>query len=239
MFKNLELLNRKKHAKLKLKPVDGFKFAEKATYSLLGGSEVGEASKSFPIVFPAKSDDERPLLPLALLSLNQEENYFVGDDGAWKADYVPNHFQRYPFIFSEVSGKKNQFVLMIDADAPQLNETEGADLFDTDGEPQEIVKRVKEMLGRFQADIVRTHNILADLEEKDVLVPKQFNITRGDKKTAVRGFRVVDIKKVNGLDDETLVKWVRNGLMGIIYAHVNSLTNLKKVAAAQGAVEKK
>jgi hypothetical protein len=98
---------------------------------------------------------------------------------------------------------------------------------------------VKKFLGNFQVDIEKTQQILSLLEEKDVLVSKQFKVTRGDKKSMLRGLRVIDIKKLVKLDDEILASWVRNRLMGIIYDHLNSLSNLKKVAAAQGATEKK
>ncbi len=234
----MEALDKRKHANLKLKPLVGYDYASKINFSLLGGSEVAEASKSFPIVFPQKSE-KQPMLPMALLSFAKGENYFVGKDGKWKADYIPNHFRRYPFIFAAVPNKDNQFAVMIDAASPQLNEKEGQPLFDKDGEPQEIVNKVKNFLAGFQQDISYTQKVLSLLEEKNVLVPKQFTITKGETKNALRGFRVVDMEKVRQLDDETLAKWVKNGLMGLVYAHVNSMSNLKKVAAAQGAVEKK
>lgn len=239
MFDKIEPLDKKKHAKLKLKPVDGFNFASKITFCFLGGSEVAEASKSFPVVFPQKSEKNQPMLPTALLSFEKDENYFVTEDGKWKADYIPNHLKRYPFIFAAVPEKENQFAIMIDTGAPQFNEKEGKPLFNEKGEPEEIVTRVKKFLTNFQVDIEKTQQILSLLEEKNILVSKQFNVIRGKKKNTVNGFRVVDIKKLAELDDETLAKWVRNGLMGIINSHLNSLSNLKKVAAAQGATEKK
>lgn len=239
MFKKMVPLDKKKHAKLKLKSVDGFSFASKLNYSLLGGSEVAEASKTFPIVFPEKSEKGMPMLPMALLSFAKDENYFVEAGGKWTADYIPMHIKRYPFIFSTIPEKKDEFVMMLDMDAPQLNEKEGVALFNEKGDAEEIVVRAKKLLGTFQADIRKTQQVLSLLEEKDVLVSKQFKVTRGKNKTTLNGFRVVDIKKLAALDDETLAKWVRNGLMGIIYAHLNSFSNLKKVAAAQGATEKK
>ena len=142
------------------------------------------------------------------------------------------------FIFASIPEKEDQFVVMIDTDASQLNEKEGKPLFDEKGEAQKIVTQIKDYLSKFQVDIVKTQKILSLLEEKDILVSKQFAIAQGEKKNALRGFRVVDAKKLEKLDDETIVKWVRNGLMGIIYSHLNSISNLRKVAAAQGAVEK-
>lgn len=237
MFNQLEPLDRIKHAKLKVKPLDGFHFASKITHSFLGGSEVAEASKYFPIVFPEKTEGGQTFLPIALFSLSKDENYFVSGDGKWKAEYIPNHLRRYPFIFAVVPEKKNQFAIMLDTACPQLNENEGTPFFNEKGEPEEIINRVKTFLSHFQMDIEKTQGLMSLLEEKDILVSKQFTITKGDKKNFVQGFRVIDVTKLEKLDDLTLSKWVRNGLMGIIYAHFNSLSNLKKVAAAQGAAE--
>jgi hypothetical protein len=238
MFTKLEPLDRVKHADLKIRPVDEFNFASKLTYTLLGGSELKEASKHFPIVFPLKEETNQPCLPMALLSFEKGKNQFVSADGKWTAEYIPQHIKRYPFIFAAVPGKKNQFVVMLDMEASQLNKTEGIAFFNEKGEPEEIITRVQEFLEKFQLDISRTQALTTLLEEKDVLVSKQFTISSGDKKKAVGGFRVVDVKKLENLDDATLAAWVRNGLMGIIYAHLISISNLRKLAAAQGATER-
>jgi hypothetical protein len=238
MFNKLEPLDKVKHADLKIKPVEGFNFASKLSHTLLGGSEVAEAAQSFPIVFPEKTDKDQPLLPIALLSFEKNKNQFVSADGKWTADYVPNHIKRYPFIFAALPEKKNQFAVMLDIGAPQVNKTEGLPFFNEEKEPEKIIIQAREFLEKFQVDINRTQRLISLLEEKDVLVSKQFTITRGEAKNAVRGFRVVDVKKLEKLDDTTLAAWVRNGLMGIIYAHLASFTNLRKLAAAQGAAEK-
>jgi len=238
MFNKMEPLDKKKHARLKLKPVDGFSFASKMNYSLLGRSEVAEASKSFPIVFPEKDSKSQFLLPMALMSFDRQDNVFVSDDGKWTADYIPNHIKRYPFILTAIPEKEKQFAVMIDMDSPRLNEEEGIPLFNDKGEPEEAVLQIKKFLGNFQTDIEKTHGLISLLEVNDLLVSKQFKIAQGDKKVALRGFRVVDTEKLAKLDDVVLAKWVRNGLMGIVYAHLSSLTNIKKIGAAKAVAEK-
>ncbi len=233
MFENLVPLDKKKHAHYKLKLNDGFKFASKMSMSLLGGSEVAEASKFFPIVFPEKNVEKYPLLPMALMGLGTKNNSFVSDDGKWMAGYIPNHIKRYPFIFAAIPEKNKQFAVMMDMDAPQLNEKEGQPLFNSKGEPEKIVTQVKTFLSHFQADIDRTEKILSAMESHDILVSKQFKIVQGEKNVVMRGFRVVDTKKLSDLDDAVLSSWVRNGLMGIIFAHIHSLTNVKKMRQAK------
>lgn len=233
MFKNLEPLDKKKHAALKYRPVNRYAFAANIPFTFLGGTEVAEAAKAFPVVFPGKDSKNMPLLPIALFSFKKYENPFVSEDGDWQADYIPMHFRRYPFIFAAVPGRKNQFALMIDKDAPQLNMEEGTPLFDDQGEAGKIVTTARDMLGKFQQDIERTTRIVSLLEDRQMLVSKQFKVKKGETETALRGFRVVDTGKLTALDDFVLAEWVRNGLMGIIFAHLHSLSNIKKISAVQ------
>ena len=233
MFEKLVPLDKKQHAHYKLKSNDDFKFASQISMSLLGGSEVAEASKFFPIVFPEKDTEKHALLPMALMGLGVKKNSFVSDDGKWMAGYIPNHIKRYPFIFGAIPDKKKQFAIMMDMEAPQLSEKEGQPLFNSKGEPEKIISNVKTFLTHFQADIDRTETILSDMEKYDILVSKQFTIRQGEKKVVMRGFRVVDTKKLAELDDSVLSSWVRNGLMGIVFAHIHSLTNIKKIQRAK------
>jgi hypothetical protein len=237
MFQNLEPLDKKKHADLKFRPVNKYAFTAKIPFAFLGGTEVAEAAKVFPVVFPEKDSKTMSLLPMALFSFKKNENPFVSENGDWRADYIPMHFRRYPFIFAAVPGQKNQFALMIDKDAPQLNTKEGTPLFDEKGEPGKIVTTARNVLGNFQQDIERTTRIVSLLEDKQVLVPKQFKMKKEGKETALRGFRVIDTAKLAALDDFVLAEWVRNGLMGMIFAHLHSLSNIKKISAMQDIEE--
>ena len=233
MFKKMELLDKNKHADLKLKPVEGYNFASGINYTFLAGSEVAKAARTFPVVFPVLSDKNEPLLPLALLSLTPGGNSFVDDKGRWTADYLPVHLRRYPFILGAVPESKGEFAIMIDGDSSRFSKDEGTPLFNEKGEPEEIISKVQSYLGKYQKDILKTQKVLKQLEEAGVLVEKQFQITLGEKKKALKGFRVVDMEKVMKLDNDTLGKWVKNGLMSLVFNHAQSFDNLKKLALAE------
>lgn len=238
MFTNLEPLDKNKHANLKLKPGSGYHFASKLTYSHLAATEMAEAAKYFPIVFPGKSEKNETMLPLALLSLGREGNDLVADNGQWKAGYIPHHIKRYPFIFAALPEKENQFVIMVDKDDPKLNETEGMPLFNEKGEPGEIIERLKKFLTGYQVDIERTRKLLAPLEEKEVLVTRTVTQVKGDEKKNLVGFRVVDEKKLAALDDATIAQWFRSGLLGIIYSHLSSMSNFRRITPERNGVDK-
>lgn len=226
MFKSLETLDTKLHGDLTYKGLSGFSHARALVNAPLTASEVAEASKDFPILFPISGK----LLPIALLSLENEKSVFVSKNGEWLADYIPAHIRRYPFVLGNTN-QKGRYAVMIDRAAPQFSERKGEPLF-VDGKPVEggIVERARGFLVEFQELLERTEKLLHPLEEKGVLVARQFNIERGkDKKVAVKGFRQVDEAALRKLDDATLAAWVRSGLMAVVVAHLHSLSNAKRL----------
>lgn len=235
MFKKLEVLDSKQHSELKYKPAPGYAFARQLHGAPLIGPEIAEASKHYPIVFPVNDDADSPQLPMAIFSLKSNENAFVDDQGIWKAAYIPVHIRRYPFLLTPIKDS-NRFAVMIDREAAQFQNDDGTRLFNENGEASDIVTQAKNFLGRYQADVVQTSQLVEMLMEKDVLVQKQFDINKGKDKHSIRGFRVVDTKKLSALDDETLARWVRNGLMGIIIGHLHSLNNVNGIAQRQQMV---
>ena len=236
MFEKIEVLDAKKHAGLKFAKIPGSAVAAKSHLCPLGGTEIAEAAKYFPVLFPEvdpKAEKPETPLPAALFSLKANENPFVAEDGSWTCDYIPAHIRRYPFIFAALS-EPGKFALAFDTEAPHFKTDDGEPLFDEAGKATAVVEQAKTFLGNFQKDLQATQALVQELEKYGVLTAQQINIGIGDKTQTLRGFRLVDMKKVHALDDAILAAWVKNGIMGIIYAHLNSLTNLKKLAALQG-----
>jgi hypothetical protein len=230
MFKTLETLDTKLHSGLTYKGLSGYAHACALVNAPLSVAEVAEASKHFPILFPI----EGKLLPVALLSLENDKSSFVSKDGQWLADYIPAHVRRYPFVLGN-TGEEGRFVVMIDRAAPQFSDSEGEPIF-VDGKPVEggIVENARNFLVEFQKLLELTEKLLQPLEEKNVLVTRQFNIQRGkDEKVAVQGFRQVDEVALGKLDDATLAAWVRSGLMAVVVAHLHSLSNAQRILKVQ------
>ena len=97
MFKNLETLDAENHKNLRFAPANDFSFAAELSSAPLSASEVMEAARAFPIVFTT----DGPLLPMALMSVEEGKNVFINENGEWQASYVPAHIRRYPFILGD------------------------------------------------------------------------------------------------------------------------------------------
>lgn len=232
MFKSVETLDSQKHAELTYKGVAGYAFARELASAPLAVSELPEAARHFPILFPP----EGRVVPVALLSLRRGSTPFVTADGDWAVDYIPAHIRRYPFVLGETESA-DRFLVMIDRAAPQFSADGGEKLF-VDGTAPEggIVERAREFLSNFHRQLAQTEVLLKPLDEKGVLVVRQLTVKRGEKtEVAVSGFRQVDPEALAKLDDATLAAWVRSGLMAVVIAHLHSLSNAERLLRRQEA----
>jgi hypothetical protein len=234
MFQNAKPLDKVRHKDLKFTPQNNYLFARQIPVSILGASEIADAARHFPVVFWDTGDKNMPTLPQALMSIEKEKNAFVDEDGNWKAGcYVPAHIRRYPFILGQLP-EKDRFAIMIAEDAPHFQSDEGTPIMNEDGETTDILKRATEFLGKYKQELERTMKLVQEIEKHDVLAPMNLKVSKGTATKLIKGFRTVNFQKVLELDDKILAQWVRTGAMGLIYAHMNSLSNLRTLIQMQG-----
>ena len=235
MFSNLQPLDKSKHAKLKFKPVSDFSFAAQTISAPLTANELTAASKYYPVVFSSAGQDEpssSPSVPLAIFSLVADTNPFVNAEGDWSVPYIPAYLRRYPFAMA-VTGESDKYALMIDLDSAHVKGDDGEFLFGDDSKPSPVLEQAQDFLKKHQRAVRSTQDLMEQLEKADVLVPYQFAVGKKENPRKIRGFRVVDTKKLAALDDATLAAWVRNGLMSLIYSHLASMANIKTVVNLQ------
>ena len=244
-------LNRDRHQKLRIEPSPNhFAFAAKTNAMLLASTELAEASRDYPIVFVGEQGG--PFSLAALVGLRNDENLMVDESGAWdQTAYVPAFARRYPFVLAE-GDDKSVLTVCVDEAYAGLNEERGEGLFDSAGKESPYLTRVLDFLRAFHADMQRTRDFAARLNELGLLVSKVITIEqhRGGKteRQLLEGLWVVDEEKLRGIDDARIVEIFRNGYMGWVYAHLLSLGNVRRLAkrldqashvAEEGALETK
>ena len=231
MFTNpetLEALDSDKHKDLRFTRAADFRFAAGLASAPLSASEVLDAARHYPVVFST----DGPLLPLALLSIKEGANAFVGPKGEWLAPYVPAHVRRYPFILGNTDDAET-FAIMLDREAPHFAGSGGELLYGEDGAQGPALIAALALLKAFQEEVAATEKLLEPVAQ--VLTMQRLDITRGDGvKASFDGLRAVDREKLSALDDATLAGWVRSGLMALIDAHLASLGNMATLAERQG-----
>ena len=220
MFETAVTLDSKIHAGHGYRPVADYGFARNVLSAPLAWTEVVQASREFPIVFP----ETGRMVPVALMGYTAHDNLWVDEKGTWTGRYIPAHLRRYPFVLGEQS-EAGRFVVMVEPGA--LSEDGTGEALFADGQVPSggIVERARDFLITFQRELNETETFFAPLREAGILVSQVFTVRNGDAQIGqVRDLQTVDTG-LAALDDATLAGWVRSGLMGLVMAHLHSLDN--------------
>ena len=226
MFNNAVVLDSQQHGDLTYTPAEDFSWTKDLLTAPLAPMEIQEASLYYPIFFSATG----PVTALAVFGLGTQ-NVFLDSQNKWTADYLPAHVRRYPFILAKVEGQED-YLVAADMDAPQLSGKKGQPLFAKEGGLNAYFDPALTLLREFQKNLDAGREAFAELESTGVLVAKNITIKNDKEAQMIGGFRIVDINKVNALDDATLARWTRNGVMEIIFHHRASLRHLNAVGQA-------
>lgn len=227
MYSNVKLIS-KKDTELKIDKIDSFDYAKELIQSIITADEFFKAAKSTPILF-AKRDDE--YIATTVFGIESGKNLLVDEDGKWLAtEYIPAYIRRYPFIFVK---ENDLLALGVDTACKAVNEESGAALFNEDGENSEYLNRVMSFMDSYQKSSQKTSAFVKELDDLELLEDAQANITRDGKSFSFTGFKKVNEEKLNSLDEETLLKLVKNGSYKLITAHLISLSNFEKLVALE------
>jgi len=224
-------LNRSAHKDLCLKPVPSLKFAANVHSVPLTGVEFPAAARDLPILFAGA--DMNDAGPMALLGLRQNENLFVDADGQWAPNaYVPAFIRRYPFILAEKpEGQEgDDFTVFLDEAYTGFTTGEGERLFQDDGTDSEMLRNAVNFLGEFQQHVARTHWFMDQLRKHNLLEPRNIRLEKDGKTINLNGLFVVSEEKLRQLDEKVAHEFLKEGVLGWIYAHLLSLANIDRVS---------
>ena len=240
LYRRVEPLDRVRHRSLHMQPAVSWRVAHAMNALFLTVGEFAEACREYAIVYvragtdPATGREE--VAPMALTGLKQGENLFLRADGSWDASYVPAFLRRYPFALARTDAADP--VIVIDADWSGWRDGPGdaaapADaLFDADGEPSAVLKRVQVFLDSFRLETERTGRFCNRLLELGLLREMRFDATLpSGEKLVVDGFLALDTEKFGELKDDVVGELHRSGVLGLIHLQQLSLGNMHRLAA--------
>jgi hypothetical protein len=213
-------LNRTAHKDLRIKGLQNLKFAHRVHSVPLTCTEFPVTARDIPILFAGP--DMASAGPMALLGLRQDENLFLDTEGQWAPGvYIPAFVRRYPFVLAEkpAGTEGDDFTVFLDEAYEGFNDKEGDRLF------QEDVN----FLGEFQQHVARTRQFMEDLRKYDLLEPRNIRLERNGNVLNLNGLFVVNEEKLRKIDAETAHRFLNDGTMGWIYAHLLSLSNIDRV----------
>lgn len=224
-FKKPVAVNRDLHRKARLGSEPDFRFAQNINCVALTLVEFTEACKEYPIVFAAIGDKH---VPVALLGLRDDENLFIDAAGQWDARYIPASVRRYPFVLA--NNGPSGWLVCVDEASRAFNAADGQALFDEAGKSQPVLDGALSFLQAFQVEFTRTEAFMALLAEHQLLteMTAKFDLKDG-RGFMVKGLFLIDEKKFQALDAAVLQRLVASADAAWIYAHLISMSNLRRL----------
>lgn len=226
LYKNIDVLDGKRHKHLRLRGDVNFHYSSSATILPVVYSEFRRASNDMPIVFVRR---ENGIFAQVVLGISDAGNSFVLEDGIWRPGcYVPAYIRRYPFILVDDKGRK---LVGFETGAKHFSNVEGEPLFDVNGEPTSAIGRVRDFCMVFDASWEMTRELVSELDDAGVFVPAEANVS-GAKPRKFDGFEMVDREKLLDLPAEVLKAWEAKGWLDAIHSHHASLENWGAIVPA-------
>jgi len=192
----------------------------------------------FPVVFVKDSGGEQ-FVPVAIMGLREGHNLYCQTE-EWKGQVVPVRFNNAPFSIMRVDDKSDQLVVLVDEESPMLSETEGTPLFKEDGEKTEYLEQRIENIVKTAQQTVQVEGICKIFKEKDLLATQQLKLQHRQDLPAynIDGVYTIDEKKLNALSDEDYLDLRKQGMIPLIYAHLSSLQQLRRISEMQYSADK-
>ncbi|MCF6331415.1 MAG: SapC family protein [Sulfurimonas sp.] len=223
MYKNLVVLDKKKHIDFKVSKLENLSFAKQTAFVPVIANEIGLIAADFPVVFTADED----ISLVAIISLGGD-CLALDAQNKWTTSYVPSHLRKYPFSLANTKDKPEQKIVLIDEDSSLFSKSKGKQLFKKNGEQSEVLISAVDFLTTHENQMIISKDLAKLISDSGILEDREISIGEGDeKKVLINGFKVINKEKLNALSDDILANWVRRGIIGIIDAHTKSLQNIQ------------
>ena len=233
-YNDLMPLNSRDHADWKTKGIDSADFLKNAHAIPLTVDEFVEAQRDLPIVFSAGDDP----LPLALMGLNEGVNTYVDENGKINDPvYLPAYVRRYPFMLAKLTPEATELSLCFDPTSDAVGaHSEGEALFGDDAQPSANTNRILEFCDSFEQAGQRTKAFIDELKAHDLLMEGEMGISINDNTQQTftyRGFQMINREKLAEIPAAQIDTWHKSGLLPLIYAHLFSLDQMRKIFSRQ------
>lgn len=227
MFTNVVPVTTETHKNTKIKPISDFSFAKPLNIASVMLHEFSRASSTYPIVF--LEDKEADLFrPMVLMGLEQGENLFIDDKGAWRASYIPAIVRRYPFTLARTP-EADRFTICVDESSNLVSTDEGQALFEDNGDQSQMLQRVKQYLGELQQMEAITTEFSKMMAQMNMFVPLNMRVRQDDKVRAIAGCYVINEERLGHLSDEKFLELRNKKYLAPIYAHLSSLAQVERL----------
>ncbi|GAB5500958.1 MAG: SapC family protein [Pseudohongiellaceae bacterium] len=231
-------LQNDKHANLKVRASNDFRrFNDQHLIPIVIQDFFGLASE-FPLVFVASQKDGN-LVPVAMMGLREGVNLYCQEE-SYPAQVVPLGFTTAPFSLTAADPQGDQFALLIDEESPLVSETEGEALFSEQGERTAYLQERLDAIERISQQSNQTRTVCKLLNDLNLLKTKQLQLRMGPDAPSynIDGIYTVDEQALNALSDEQYLDLRKKGVIPLIYAHLASLQQVRRILKKQDEADR-
>lgn len=231
-------LRKDKHAKLKVVESGDYRRYKGNHLVPIVIQDFFTLAAEFPLVF-VKIGKTEDFIPVAMMGLREGQNLYCQTE-EWKARVIPVSFGNAPFTIARVEEESDQLIVLLDEESPLLSETIGQALFDESGERSAYFEARIESLVKVAEQTRNTQELCKRLTEKNLLSTQKVQLQhRSDGALYnIDGIYVVDELALNALSDEDYLHLRTMGLLPLIYAHLTSLQQLRRISELQYVADK-
>lgn len=229
MFERVVPISKERHGGKKVRPSKDFRFAASYHVAYVTMHEFARAATLYPLVFLEDKDNDQ-FRPVALLGLEAGENLFVDSQGQWAGAYIPAIIRRYPFALTKAE-EADRFIVCVDEASDLLSDTEGAPLFDEQGNASQVIENVKRYLGELQQMDALTQAFSQFLVQNNLLTPLNMRVNAANQVRNVTGCYVINEERLNNFSDAKFAEVRQKGYLPAVYAHLISLAQIERLAS--------
>lgn len=210
-------------------------------------SEMSDIAKLFPVVF-LKTDDAQKIKMSLIFTLKNMVPCNYQDVDSKKCTIWgkvrPSVCRSYPFFITETS--KTNFTISTQRSCKGVQESaEGIQIFNDNNEiSEEIIENFigREILVNYEKNRSAMNKFLRLVNEFNLLVKRKIVIGKEPLagmgfQDAVFSFLMISGEKLAALDPESIVRLQNGGYLSIIYLHLKSISNFRKLIRAATAFE--
>ena len=198
-------------------------------------TEFGVACRDYPLVFTS-TDSGKTFASVAVVGVGVAENLFITNSGWETGTYVPAYIRRYPFCMARVTRDSVEQANRLVCVERSFVVDDGELMFDDAGAPFERWNQIHKLLNEFEADLERSREMCAILDDYALLVPFTMQaVLKDGAPLNLAGMYRVEEKKLELLNAAQHKNLFRKGIVGRIYAHLLSLDNFARLLARKGA----
>jgi len=222
MFKNIEMLDKKKFKSMKFTPVEPKEVAKNIGIIPLGFDEVIDMSCFAPVFIFGKEEREF----VSFTGISSEVSIYNTKDA-----YLPKFTKTYPFLNTYAKNEENKMISVIGIDNSEyVHKRKKQFIFNKKGELQKLtnekIEQVKELTNKREI----SKKIINELEKNDLLEKQSFKVKfDNEEKVIIEEFYIVNRKKLVQLDDKIISLWAKKGWITIIDCHLKSLSNFQSI----------